>query len=168
MTHLRKITLEELERRNYSETTMRAHLFTIEDFARYFHRPPDQLGPEHIREYVAHLFRDRKLKENSVIQRVGALRFFFIKTLRRSWNLEETPQSQETCPLAGYPEPRGSGPLDRVRGPSVSSHHLDDVVWYRATSRTHTPEALRYRQPAHGDPCPRGQGTERSLMGRGP
>ena len=91
MTHLRKITLEELERRNYSETTTRAYLHTIEDFARYFNRPPDQLGPEQIREYVAHLFRDRKLADNTVNQRVGALRFFYIKTLRRSWNIEETP-----------------------------------------------------------------------------
>ena len=31
MTHLRKITLEELERRNYTETTTRAYLHTIED-----------------------------------------------------------------------------------------------------------------------------------------
>src|SRR5438105_5494144 len=84
VTHLRKITLEELERRNYSETTTRAYLHTIEDFARYFKRPPDQLGPEQIREYVAHLFRDRKLADNTVNQRVGALRFFYIKTLRRS------------------------------------------------------------------------------------
>ena len=44
MTHLRKLTLEELSRRNYSEGTTRAYLRIIEDFARYFHRPPDQLG----------------------------------------------------------------------------------------------------------------------------
>jgi integrase/recombinase XerD len=91
VTHLRKITLEELERRNYSETTTRAYLHTIEDFARYFNCPPDQLGPEQIREYTAHLFRDRKLADNTVNQRVGALRFFYIMTLRRSWNIEETP-----------------------------------------------------------------------------
>lgn len=91
MTHLRKITLEELVRRNYSESTTRAYSYTIEDFARYFHCPPDQLGPEQIREYVAHLFRERKLAENTVLQRVGALRFFFVKTLRRSWNIEDTP-----------------------------------------------------------------------------
>ena len=65
MTHLRKLTLEELARRNYSEGTTRAYLRIIEDFARYFHRPPDQLGPEHIRAYTAHLFRDRKLSDNT-------------------------------------------------------------------------------------------------------
>ena len=73
MTHLRKMMLQELERRNYTENTTRAYIRTIEDFARYFKRPPDQLGPEQIRTYVAHLFRDRKLTDNTVNQRVGAL-----------------------------------------------------------------------------------------------
>ena len=99
MTHLRKITLGELERRNYSETTTRAYLHTIEDFARYFKRPPDQLGPKQIREYVAHLFRDRKLADNTVNQHVGALRFFYIRTLRRSWNIEETPYPKKRIHL---------------------------------------------------------------------
>jgi integrase/recombinase XerD len=83
--------LEELERRNYTQSTTRAYLRTIEDFARYFKRSPDQLGPEQIREYVAYLFRVRKLTDNTVNQRVGALRFFYIKTLKKSWNVEETP-----------------------------------------------------------------------------
>jgi hypothetical protein len=29
----------------------------FEDFARCFKRPPDQLGPEEIREFTAHMFR---------------------------------------------------------------------------------------------------------------
>jgi integrase/recombinase XerD len=83
--------LEELERRNYTETTTRAYIHTIEDFACYFHRPPDQLGPAEIRPYCAHLFRDRKLTDNTVNQRVGALRFFYVKTLKKAWSVEETP-----------------------------------------------------------------------------
>jgi len=51
MTHLRKMMLEELERRNYAQTTIDCYIQTIEDFARHFRRPPDQLTPEHIREY---------------------------------------------------------------------------------------------------------------------
>ena len=50
MTRLRKIMLEELERRNYSEGTTRCYLRAVADFARYFHRPPDRLRPEHVRE----------------------------------------------------------------------------------------------------------------------
>ena len=91
MTHLRKVMLEELERRNYTESTTRTYLQTVEDFARFFHRPPDQLGPEQIREYTAHMFRVRKLADNTVAQRVAALRFFFTRALKQSWRIEETP-----------------------------------------------------------------------------
>ena len=91
MTRLRKMMLEELERRNYSPRTIECYIPAVEDFARYFHRPPDQLGPEHIREYQAYLFRQRKLDPNTVNQRLAALRFFFVKTLRRPWSVEVTP-----------------------------------------------------------------------------
>jgi len=52
MTRLRTIMLEELERRNYSEGTTRCYLRAVAEFARYFHRPPDRLRPEHVREYI--------------------------------------------------------------------------------------------------------------------
>jgi site-specific recombinase XerD len=93
------MVLEELERRNYTQSTTRAYIRTIEDFARYFKRPPDQLGPQQIREYIAYLFRERKLADNTVNQRVGALRFFFIKTLRKAWSVEETPYPKKRLHL---------------------------------------------------------------------
>ena len=99
MTHLRKLTLEELARRNYSEGTTRAYLRIIEDFARYFHRSPDQLEPEHIRAYTAHLFRDRKLSDNTVNQMIGALRFFFLKTVKRPWYGDEMPYPKKKIHL---------------------------------------------------------------------
>jgi site-specific recombinase XerD len=91
--------LEELERRNYSQSTARAYLMTIQDLARYFHRSPDTLGPEHIRQYQAYLFRERKLAANSVNQRVGALRFFFIKTLKKTWSVDDTPYPKRVIRL---------------------------------------------------------------------
>jgi len=50
MTRLRQMRLEELERRHYAQGTLRGYLRAVTDFARYFHRPPDQLRPEHLRE----------------------------------------------------------------------------------------------------------------------
>ena len=91
MTPLRKKMTDELVRRNYSEGTVRAYLRSVQEFAKYFHRPPDQLGPEHIREYTAHLFEIRKLSSSTVCQQVAALRFFYLKTFRNGWSLEDTP-----------------------------------------------------------------------------
>ena len=91
VTHLRKLTLDEIARRNYTESTTRTYIRVIADFARYFHRSPDQLGPDQVREYTAHLFRDLKLSDNSVNQRVGALRFFFRKVLKRPGDVDDMP-----------------------------------------------------------------------------
>ena len=62
MTHLRQKMLDELQRRNYSENTVYTYLHAVEDFSKYFHRSPDRLGPDHIRQYQAYLFRERKLQ----------------------------------------------------------------------------------------------------------
>jgi hypothetical protein len=45
VTHLRKMMLEELQRRNYSEITTRKYLQYVTTFARHFGKSPDQLGP---------------------------------------------------------------------------------------------------------------------------
>jgi len=46
VTHLRRIMLEELQRRNYAEHTTRSYIRTVEDFARHFNCSPDRLGLE--------------------------------------------------------------------------------------------------------------------------
>ena len=83
MTHLRKMMLEELERRNYTAATIRHYLRFVEEFAQHFGKSPDKLGPEHLRSYQAYLFKERKLCSGSVEHRISALRFFFVRTLRR-------------------------------------------------------------------------------------
>jgi hypothetical protein len=60
VTHLRKLMLDELQRRNYARNTVRVYIHAVEDFAKYFHRSPHRLGAEHIREYQVHLSRDCK------------------------------------------------------------------------------------------------------------
>jgi hypothetical protein len=40
VTHLRKMMLEELQRRNFSQHTTRSYIHTVEDFARRFHCRP--------------------------------------------------------------------------------------------------------------------------------
>ena len=49
MTHLRKMMLEELQRRHYSEATTQRYIRLIERFAQHFHCSPDRLGARHIR-----------------------------------------------------------------------------------------------------------------------
>src|SRR5271170_1129049 len=91
--------LEELRRRNYAESTIDIYIHTVEHFSRHFHRSPDQLGPEHIRQYQAALFTRWKLSPNTVIQRLAALRFFYIQVLKRGWSVAETPYPKKVLHL---------------------------------------------------------------------
>src|SRR5438128_463460 len=99
MTHLRRMMLEELQRRNYAQNTVNAYVRIVEEFARYFHRPPDKLGPPHLRQYQAHLFQERKLEAGTVQQHVAALRFFYVKTLKRRYLLDEIPRPKRARKL---------------------------------------------------------------------
>src|SRR5215469_10290064 len=98
MTRLRKMMLEELQRRNYAQNTIRHYLRTVEEFARRFHCSPDRLGPRHIREYQAELFQKGK-SSGTVTQRLAALRFFYVKTLKKAWSSAETPYPKQAVHL---------------------------------------------------------------------
>ncbi len=84
MTRLHKMMLEQLQLRNYAETTVDCYIRAVEDFSRHFNFSPDRLGPRHIREYQAGLFQKRKFSPNTVAQHLAALRFFYVKTLKKA------------------------------------------------------------------------------------
>jgi integrase/recombinase XerD len=109
VTHLRKRMLEELQRRHYSEATIRCYIRAVEDFSRRFQHSPDCLGPEHIRADQAELFQKRKLSSNTVAQRLAALRFFYLQTLHKAWSIAETPYPMKCEHLLGRcnPDTRG-------------------------------------------------------------
>jgi site-specific recombinase XerD len=84
------MTLEELERRNYSQATARAYIDAIRRFAAHFHRSPDQLGPLEIREYQLHLYQ-RKLNPKTIRVQTAALRFFYRKVLHQRLTADDLP-----------------------------------------------------------------------------
>jgi integrase/recombinase XerD len=112
VTNLRKQMLEELQRRNYSPSTIRGYLQAVEQFAKHFGKSPDKLGPDELRSYQAYLLTERKLAVGSVVARVAALRFFFVRTLKRREFWEELPYPKDS--------------KDRRRLPTVLS--LDEVA----------------------------------------
>src|SRR5260370_12835233 len=82
--------LEDLQRRNYAENTIRSYIRIVKDFSRRFQRSPDRLGPKHIREYHSELFTKRKNAASTVTLYLAALRFFYTKTLNTAWSIAET------------------------------------------------------------------------------
>jgi site-specific recombinase XerD len=87
--------LEELQRRNYSESTTRGYLMAVRQVAEYFGKPPDQLRPDDLRTYQAYLLKERKLAVGTVVARVAALRFFLVRTLKRHEFREDLPYPKD-------------------------------------------------------------------------
>jgi transposase len=77
--------LEELQRCDYSQSEARIYHHAVEDFLKYLPRSPYRLGPDHIRQYQFHLFRDHKFSPGTIGLRTCALRFPFVKTLGRPY-----------------------------------------------------------------------------------
>src|SRR5216684_3922405 len=85
MTHLRQRMQEDLRLRNFSERTIRHYTHTVAEFARYFHRSPDQLGPEHVRTFLLYLLNERKLAWGTIQGARSALKFLYMRTLKPTW-----------------------------------------------------------------------------------
>ncbi len=73
---------DDLRIRGYSANTRASYLRCVRHFVRHFMRPPDQLTPEHIRQYQLYLTRDRRVFWAYFNQIVCALRFFYRQVLR--------------------------------------------------------------------------------------
>jgi len=97
MTQLRRMMMEELQCRNYSDRTIRYYLQAVALFAKHSGKLPDQLGPDELRTYQAYLLRARKLAVGSVVARVAALRFFFARVLKRHQFREDLSYVKAHC-----------------------------------------------------------------------
>lgn len=135
MTRLRQMMLDELQRRNYSPSTMRSYIRTVEDFAQYFGRSPYRLGPKHIRQYQAHLFRDRKLSAGTIQIKTAALRFPYVKTLRRPYLHEQIPFPKRPRPLPTVLSPEE---VERLIASAKNLMHRTMLMTLYATGCTTT------------------------------
>src|SRR6516165_7305993 len=75
--------LDELQRRNYSQTTIRQYILAVKQFAEYFRKSPEHLGGDEIRRFQLYLLKQKKLNPSTVEGRMSALRFLYKKTLKR-------------------------------------------------------------------------------------
>jgi len=90
---------EELVRRNYAATTIHSYLKAVEHFRCHVGTPIDEIGPDDIRSYHAYLLETRKLAVNTVVLNICALRFLYIKVLKRRDMKEDLPYPKQRLRL---------------------------------------------------------------------
>ena len=109
MTSLLDRMTEDMEVHNLAATTQTSYRLQVTQFARYFHKPIDdleQLTFQDIRAYQVHLTREKNLAPNSIGVAVCALRFLYKYTLHKDWNFDTVipaPRSPRTLPVVLSP-----------------------------------------------------------------
>jgi site-specific recombinase XerD len=90
--------LEDMEMRNLSPNTWKSYVRQVAQFAMYFGKSPDQLGPEEIRTYLLSLVRRDASCNHFNVSRC-ALRFFYRVTLKRKFPDIVCPKRPKKLPV---------------------------------------------------------------------
>jgi integrase/recombinase XerD len=107
MTSLRQRMTEDMQVRNLAVNTQESYLQQVTQFARYFKKSPELLGPEDIRTYQVYLTNEKKLATGSILIAVSALRFLYGISLKKDWSFEDvipTAKKPQKLPVILSPE----------------------------------------------------------------
>ena len=84
-TALRKRMHQDLQLAGLSERTQEAYLRAVRQLADHFHRPPDRLSEQQVREYLLHLKNDRNFATASLAIAYSGIKFLFYHMAPRDW-----------------------------------------------------------------------------------
>jgi len=83
MTPLRKKMIEEMQLRRFSENTQESYLRSVTELAKHYHKSPDSINTEQLKEYVLFLTNEKNLSWSSINTITAGIRFLFEQTLQR-------------------------------------------------------------------------------------
>ena len=81
MSKLRERMIKEMQLRNFSLDTQQGYVTSIKGLVKYYHRSPDKITPEEVKDYIHHLLIERKYAPSTCKYRVVAFRFFYREIL---------------------------------------------------------------------------------------
>lgn len=106
MTELRRRMIEDMQLHGLSEKTQRCYADAVGRLARYYHRSPDQLDQEAIRQFFLYLVNDKRVAESTLTIYLCGIKFFYETTLGREWPIFELirPKRRQKLPVILTPD----------------------------------------------------------------
>lgn len=92
MGSLRDRMAEDLKLAGFSPSTRRIYLHYAKYFTKHFRRSPSGMGEREVRTFLLYLLDERKLSHNSYRQCYAALKFLYVVTLNRSFEVDSIPR----------------------------------------------------------------------------
>jgi len=83
----------------YSDSTAQIYLIYARKFVDHYQRPPQQLGTNHIRNYLLYLIEDQNVSRSTLRQARAALRFLYSVTLGKPQVIDWLPPARKICTL---------------------------------------------------------------------
>jgi site-specific recombinase XerD len=83
--------IEDMRIRNLAPATQKIYVDCVAKYAQHFGQSPDQLGREHIRDYMCYLVEQARTSASYHGQVASALRFLYLRTLQVDWPIEHIP-----------------------------------------------------------------------------
>ncbi len=74
-----------MQLRGLSARTQEAHSRAVWQLAKHYHRPPDQLSDEELRQYFLYLTNEKKLARPTTTIALCGIKFFYQQTLQQHW-----------------------------------------------------------------------------------
>jgi len=79
--------IQDLQLHGYAETTQKSYVAAVKALAGYYHRSPDQLDQEQVREYFLNLIEKKKAAKSTVTQQLCGIKFFYENTLGKKFGV---------------------------------------------------------------------------------
>ncbi|MGH8526039.1 MAG: site-specific integrase [Gammaproteobacteria bacterium] len=101
MSPLQQRMLEDMQLRGLSARTREAYARAVWQLAQHYHRSPDQLNEEELRQYFLYLANEKKVARPTATIALCGIKFFYEQTLQQRWSTLRfvRPQPEHKLPV---------------------------------------------------------------------
>jgi integrase/recombinase XerD len=101
MSALREKMVEDMQLHGFAVRTQEAYLSAVRQLAKHYHKPPDQINEEELRQYFLFLKNEKHAARATCTIALCGIKFFFERTLGREWKTFEflRPLKEKKLPV---------------------------------------------------------------------
>jgi len=85
MTALRQKMIEDMQLHGFAERTQKSYMQAVRQLAEYYHKPPDQISEDELRQYFLYLMNVKKVSRSTITLALCGIKFFYERTMQRQW-----------------------------------------------------------------------------------
>ncbi len=85
MTELRQRMMTDMKLHGLAPGTQKVYLNAVRRLAGHYHRSPDQLSEQQLRDYFTYLVEEKRVPSSTLRTEIFGVKFLFDKTLGRPW-----------------------------------------------------------------------------------